>query len=165
MCSCACTVCALWVGFVGLASVRPTPETLELLLPSCIQTLRSNPYALGPHDLRVRGLANISKCTSVAVRSAKLLPALSSHRAASIILGVQVARDYAAYIAGELSSSAVASDTLRPLLAAAPAAEGLVMEVAAALVGRGTCAPPVVKSPRRNLPRPLSCRAMAERTT
>ena len=46
---------------------------------------------------------------------------------------LRVARDYAAFIGGELSSSAVASDTLRPQLAAAPAAEALVMELAVAL--------------------------------
>ena len=40
----------------------------------------------------------------------------------------------AAFIAGELASSAVASDTMRPLLAAASSVESLVFELAAALV-------------------------------
>lgn len=74
----------------GLASVVPTPSALELLLPPCIATLRGNPYALGPAELRV-------------------------------------ARDYAAFVAGELSSAAVASDIFRPQLCAALTAEALVM--------------------------------------
>jgi hypothetical protein len=44
----------------------------------------------------------------------------------------------AAFIAGELASAAVASDTTRPLLAAASAVESLVFELAAVLVAACT---------------------------
>lgn len=54
---------------------------------------------------------------------------------------LRVARDHAAFVAGELTAGAVASDELRPALSTAPAAQGLVMEVAEALA-RACSAPP-----------------------
>jgi hypothetical protein len=37
----------------GLASAVPTPEALAVILPPCIETLKGNPYALTPPELRV----------------------------------------------------------------------------------------------------------------
>lgn len=47
-------------------------------------------------------------------------------------------QDYAAYIGGELASSAVASDTMRPLLTESHLVESLVLELAAAVTAACT---------------------------
>jgi hypothetical protein len=44
---------AVYNASYGLASVVPTPEALAVLLPPCIETLKGNPYALAPPELRV----------------------------------------------------------------------------------------------------------------
>jgi hypothetical protein len=44
----------------GLASIVPTPAALQSILPACVETLRDNPYALAPRELRVTlGLGRI----------------------------------------------------------------------------------------------------------
>jgi hypothetical protein len=54
----------------------------------------------------------------------------------------------AAFVSGELSAGAVASATLRPMLAANPAAESLVLEVAAAVAA--LCTAPEVRTTVRS---------------
>ena len=157
---------AVYNASYGLASVVPTPEALTVILPSCIETLQGNPYALTPPELRVARdyvspalpclytemqrehvytsymclhLKNSEIVLDTGQLIHVLLPVGSGFTADSVQSSVQPCLQ-AAFIAGELASAAVSSDTMRPLLAAAPLVESLVFELAAALVA--ACAAP-----------------------